>query len=204
MKVIQHPAGIYQANCYIAYNSAKDGFVLDPGGDCEGILKIINDNRINVKFIILTHGHFDHIGAVSCLRKSLNVPVYMNSNDAYLMNGKDSGMLSSLQNNVEPFEIDRFLSDGDVLQLGDETLKIYETPGHTPGGISIKTGNAIFTGDTLFSGSIGRCDLPGGSSEAIIKSIKEKIMPLPDATIVYPGHGPSTTIGEQREINPYV
>lgn len=203
MDVYKFPAGVYQANCYIVNAGCGEGFVVDPGGDCNGISRIIADKKIAVKFIILTHGHFDHIGAVKCLKEKLNIPVYMNSKDAYLVNGKSSDM-SFLQGGVEPFEADRFLSDGDTLKVGGKSIMIYETPGHTPGGICAVIEDIAFTGDTLFSGSIGRTDFPGGSYDAIISSIKEKLMLLPDDTLVYPGHGPSTTIGEQRENNPFL
>lgn len=203
MEVYAYPAGIYQANCYIVNAGLGEGFVVDPGGDCDGILKIIKDKKISVKFIILTHGHFDHIGAVKCLKERLHIPVYMNKKDAYMVNSKNSGV-PFFKEGIEQFEIDGFLSDNDKLKVGEKEITIYETPGHTPGGISIFVGNAVFTGDTLFCGSVGRSDFAGGSYEAIMRSIKEKIMILPDYTIVYPGHGPSTTIGEQKESNPFL
>lgn len=203
MDVYKFPAGVYQANCYIVDTGLGEGFVVDPGGNCGGILKIINDKKVNVKFIILTHGHFDHVGAVKCMKEKLNIPVYMSKKDAYLVDGENLKP-SSMQYGIEPFEAERFLSDGDSLQAGGKSITVYETPGHTPGGISIVIENIVFTGDTLFSGSIGRTDFPNGSYDSIIRSIKEKLMILPDDTLVYPGHGPSTTIGEQRENNPFL
>lgn len=191
MELIRHPAGVYSANCYIVSDSdSSEGFIIDPGGDAEELLEIIKNNNLSIKFIILTHGHFDHTGAVNSIKKTLGIPVYTNQSDSYLLS--------------EGITIDSHIKDGDTKAFGNESLVIIETPGHTPGSITIKVDDCIFTGDTLFAGSVGRTDLPGGSHSTLIKSIKEKLTVLPDHTKVYPGHGPSSTIGREKMQNPFL
>lgn len=203
MKFIAKPAGVYQANCYIVYDEkTMKGFIIDPGGDEEDILNILRNNGITAEFIILTHGHFDHTGAVNKLKRGLNIPVYMNEKDLCFVSGDSN--IKRLPPYSENIAIDKLISDGDSLEYGNETLKIIETPGHTMGSISIFTCGCLFTGDTLFAGSVGRTDLVGGSQVALEKSIKSKLMVFPDETRVYPGHGPSTTIGCQKIENPYI
>jgi len=174
----------------MVYDSNKEGFIIDPGGDAEKLLHIIRQEGLDIRFIILTHGHFDHTGAVNPIKEALGIPLYMNKNDLYI-----------LPKGIKP---DAYLEDGDTRVFGKEQLLIMETPGHTPGSISIKVGDCIFTGDTLFQESVGRTDLPGGSHNTLIKSITEKLTSLPDNTKVYPGHGPSSTIGWEKNHNPFL
>jgi Zn-dependent hydrolases, including glyoxylases len=204
MKVIRFPAGVYQANCYIVYNEiTNEGFIIDPGGDSGEILSLIKNNKISIKFIILTHGHFDHIGGVKELKQELGAHVYIHQGDSTLISDKSSP-LKPFAADTDVFEADKYVKDEDTFYFGNESIIIYETPGHTPGGISIKSGDSVFTGDTLFNGSIGRTDFPGGSFAQLIRSIKEKLLVLPDDTTVYPGHGPETNIGSERVYNPFL
>lgn len=203
MKFTSCPAGIYQANCYIVYDdSTGNGFIIDPGGDHEKIIKIIEKCSVTAGFIILTHGHFDHTGGVNTLKSILNIPVYINEKDDYLISG-DSEKHKFLPLS-DKINIDRYIDDKDKIKYGNEVLEVIWTPGHTPGSISISTGGVLFTGDTLFESSIGRTDLPGGSFEQIQSSITQRLFTFPDETFVYPGHGPSTTIEFEKRNNPYV
>lgn len=204
MKHITYPAGVYQANCYIIYDEkSMKGIIIDPGGETEEIEKLVNDEGIDPQFILLTHGHFDHTGAVNHIKAAFNIPVYMNEKDLFLVSGNEKKKASFLPAS-DLINIDRYVKDGDVIEYGNENVRILETPGHTPGGISVSTGGCLFSGDTLFYGSVGRTDLPGGSHEQLIESIKSKLMVLDDDTFVYPGHGPSTTIGREKRNNPFL
>lgn len=201
MKIIRYPAGVYQANCYILYDDdTKEGLIVDPGGSEDEIIELVKKLEVSLKCIMLTHGHFDHNGAVNKLKLIFKVPVYINEHDLFLISGKELPYLPS----SEAIAVDGFLKEGDVYVLGHDKVKIIETPGHTPGGVVIDAGDFIITGDTLFNNSVGRTDLPGGSHEDLIMSIKEKLLTLSDTTVVYPGHGPATTIGEERNNNPFL
>ena len=205
MKVVRIPAGIYAANCYLVYcENSKEGIVIDPGGDVDDIVAQIENLELDIKYIILTHGHGDHIGGIHELLDYINVPVAIHKDDEYLLkNGKDNLSSIMAMGTVES-AADILLNDGDEISFGDLTAKIIHTPGHTPGGISIKVENSLFTGDTLFAGSIGRTDLSGGSFKEIISSIKDKLLIYSDDTIVYPGHGPSSTIKVEKVSNPFL
>lgn len=182
--------GAYAENTYIAADmDVKECIVVDPGAEFPKIWKKIEDRGLSVKYILLTHAHFDHIGAVSELAAKTGAKVYVNFEDEYLY--KDS---------IKP---DGNLEDGLDFVLGDFTFRTILTPGHTLGGASfyVREAGVIFTGDTLFYRSVGRTDLAGGSHHTLIKSIIEKLMNLPDDTVVYPGHSAKTTIGDERRHN---
>lgn len=205
MIVERLPVGVYAANCYIVYcKDTKEALVIDPGGEGEEILKRINDLKIDVKYIILTHGHGDHIGGVLEIKNGTNAPVLIHSEDEDYLKDSVKNLSSMMSMNKVEISPDKLLKDGDKLKLGEYDIDIIHTPGHTPGGISIKIGNNLFTGDTLFAGSIGRTDFEGGSYEAIISSIKDKLVKYPDETEVFPGHGPSSTIGREKKYNPFI
>ncbi len=205
MKILRIPAGIYAANCYIIYpEDKKEGIVLDPGGDVEDIIAAIDSNDLNIKYIILTHGHADHIGGVKGLKNKLGVPVMIHEKDRELLVDGDKNLSSVMAMATVEIEPDVLLKDGDKIEFGGLTAEVIHTPGHTSGGICLKIGDNLFTGDTLFAGSIGRTDFLGGSYEEIIKSIKEKLVIYPDNTQVYPGHGPSSTIKNEKSSNPFL
>ena len=192
------PAGIYDANCYIVMDEkTKDAVVLDPGGDGEILERAIKDMGANVKSILLTHGHMDHVGGVEYLSDKLNVPFYISKIDEEYME-KDNYVFGSIRN------ANGYLEDGNDLSFGSLNIKVIATPGHTKGGLCFLIEDKLFTGDTLFQGSIGRTDFIGGSFPEIIDSIKTKLLPLGDEIEVYPGHGPKSSIGYEKGYNMYL
>lgn len=197
------PVGLLAANCYIlGCEETKEGVIIDPGGDEEKLISKIEKSGLKIKYIILTHGHFDHIGAVNEIRNKTNALVAIHSLDKEMLEDEKR----SKKNNRRLITIDSYdmdLKDGDLLTIGNLELKIIHTPGHSPGGISIFIDNILFTGDTLFAGSIGRTDFYKGDMEEILSSIKNKLFTLPDDTKVYPGHGPSSTIFKEKTSNPF-
>lgn len=201
MKIERIPVGVYAANCYIVIDEyTKDAIVVDPGSEYAVIKDEIEKLGANVKYIFVTHGHIDHTGAVAELRKFLKVPVCLNEKDEKLiMNG---GYMFGTPKNCGKADIQ--IEEGDTFNIGNMKLKCLETPGHTLGGMCFIIDNAVFTGDTLFSGSIGRTDFEGGSFEDIISSIKSKLLVLPEDTIVLPGHGDHTTIKNEKVYNPFL
>ncbi len=197
--------GDLQTNCYVLGDEkSKEGVVIDPGGDVEDIEKVIQKEGLIIKCIILTHGHADHIAALTELKKRTNALI--------LIHPADSDMLVDPTYNLSIFtgqdlicpKADKFLDDGDKVQVGGFELEVLHTPGHSPGGISLFTDKMIFTGDALFYGGIGRTDFPGASHNQLMNSIREKILTKPDDTVVYSGHGPETTIGEEKRNNPWI
>ncbi|VYU06689.1 MBL fold metallo-hydrolase [Clostridium paraputrificum] len=192
------PAGIYDANCYIVMDEkTKDAVVLDPGGDGEMLERAIKDIGANVKGILLTHGHMDHVGGVEYLSDKLNAPFYISKIDEEYME-KDNYVFGSIRN------ANGYLEDGNDLSFGSLNIKVIATPGHTKGGLCFLIEDKLFTGDTLFQGSIGRTDFIGGSFPEIINSIKTKLLPLGDEIEVYPGHGPKSSIGYEKGYNMYL
>lgn len=205
MKIMRIPAGVYAANCYIVYSeTTKDGIVVDPGGDVDDLVDFIERKGLKIKNIILTHGHGDHIGGVIGLKKALNADVMIHKDDHELLIDGNKNLSSTMAIGSVAIEADRLLNDGDIIEFGDLKAEVIHTPGHTKGGIALKINDSIITGDTLFAGSIGRTDLLGGDYETIIKSIKEKLMILPDEVEVLPGHGGISTIGRERATNPFL
>lgn len=205
MKIKRIPAGIYAANCYIIYSEdSKEGIVVDPGGDVDEILASIEEDKLKIKCIILTHGHADHIGGIVSLRQALSVPVMIHEDDREMLIDGNKNLSTMMAMGTIEVEPNVLLKDGDIIEFGEEKAEIIHTPGHTRGGICIKVGDNIITGDTLFAGSIGRTDLLGGDYETIIKSIKDKLLIYPDEVKVFPGHGAPSTIGKERVSNPFL
>ncbi|MCY6958573.1 MBL fold metallo-hydrolase [Clostridium brassicae] len=201
MKIKVIPLGLYAANCYILIDeNTKDASIIDPGGDAKLLIKEVEKLEVNPKYILLTHGHMDHVGAVNDVKEKYNIPVYINLKDKKMMNEGQDVFGATWKGTSEDTEI----NEGDILTLGSLEIKCIETPGHTPGGMCFIVRNVVFTGDTLFEGSIGRTDFVGGDYNALIKNIKEKLMILPEDTIVLPGHGPKSNIGYEKRSNPFL
>ena len=207
MRITNLPSGALQANTYLAVDEkTNEGFIVDPGGYNKVLTKEVRDNDVKIKYIILTHGHSDHICGVN--EHKAEFP------DAKIVAYKDEeAMLENPNLNQSPglgvpysTKADILVSDGDELKVGDVTLKFIHTPGHTEGGmcIYVKEAKALFSGDTLFRQSIGRTDFPGGSYKEIMDSIRKKLFLLPDDTNVFPGHMGTTSIGFEKENNPFV
>jgi glyoxylase-like metal-dependent hydrolase (beta-lactamase superfamily II) len=192
--------GSMSANCYIvADSSTRSAFLVDPGGEPDRIKKFLKKKGFELKFIINTHGHGDHILG----NGYFDVPIYAHRLEKDFLTDPDknlSGMFGCLFRSPAA---SRLLEDGEEITLDNLKLKIMHTPGHTPGGISIKLDDAVFTGDTLFAGGVGRTDLPSGDEAQLFRSIKEKLFRLADDTKIYPGHGPASTIGEEKRTNPF-
>lgn len=193
------------ANCYIlGCERTKTAAVIDPGDDADKILMKLAEDSLTVKYIINTHGHFDHVGGNARLKKATGADLVIHQADASMLAdlGRAAGAFGlSAENSPPP---DQTVEDGDVISFGDISLQVLATPGHSPGGISLHTDGMVFVGDTLFAGSIGRTDLPGGDYNTLISSIKSKLLPLGDDTIVYTGHGPETTIAREKRANPFL
>ena len=192
------PAGPLQTNCYIVMDEdTNDAVVIDPGQDPILILKKIEEVKCNVKAVLLTHAHADHDAAVVDIKQKYNVPVYMHSEEEKYMN-LDNMVYGKLP------KIYEFIEDGDILKVGNKDIKCLYTPGHTRGGICFLIEDKVFTGDTLFQGSIGRSDFIGGNFNELIQSISEKLLVLDDNVEVYPGHGPKSTIIFEKMRNPFL
>ncbi len=197
--------GPLQVNCFLlADDKTKEAVVIDPGDDAPEILKIIREKGLKVKFIINTHAHFDHVGANRAIKEATGAELLMHKADAAVLATASSQSRSFGMNPVSSPEPDRFLKHGDVITAGEVSLKVLHTPGHTPGGISLLEEGLVFTGDSLFAGSIGRTDFPGGDLQTLLHSIRTNLMTLPDDTKVFSGHGPASTIGEERTENPFL
>ncbi|NIM03735.1 MBL fold metallo-hydrolase [bacterium] len=196
--------GPMEANCYIVYDPDKrEGLIIDPGAEGSRLIKFIRQKNISINYIVNTHGHPDHVGANRKIKEYTNAPILIHPYDAPLLAKSNSILPLIFPMESSSPAADTFIKDGDVIECGEMKLKVLHTPGHTPGGISLLLDDSIFTGDTLFSGSIGRFDLPGGSEEVLLNSIK-KILSLGENLIIYPGHGPSTTVSQELHSNPFI
>ena len=203
------PVGPLETNCYLVTdNETKDALLVDPGAEAEKLLTIIDTEKVDLRGVVLTHGHGDHIGAVEKIISKKNVPLWVNSEDAEMLTDSEKNLSAMLGLSITSDHTYNTLSDGEEINLGSIQMKVFHTPGHTRGGISLFIQNesnpVLFSGDTLFKGDVGRCDLPGGNWETLRKSILEKLYILPENTIVYPGHGGSSTIGNEKTTNNYV
>lgn len=200
------PVGLYAANCYvIGCENTLEGAVFDPGEDAPSILEKVKKHNLRVKYIIITHGHFDHIGALADVKEETGAQVAVHKNDKGMLINPEKSLSSLVSEGSKAVNPDILLEDGERLRVGDMELKILHTPGHSPGGICVSIDDKVLiSGDTLFAGSIGRTDLPGGNFDMLIRSIKSKLMVLDEEITVYPGHGAATTIGTEKERNPFL
>ena len=201
--------GPLATNCYlVACNETGEALMIDPGfftQEAEKILKILR-RKFKLKKILNTHGHVDHISGNSVLKRHTEADILIHRDDALMLADPERNLSNMLGLNVISPKADRLLEDSEIVKVGALELKVIHTPGHTKGSISLfcEKEKVVFTGDTLFAGSIGRTDLPGSSFREIVHSLNEKLMNLPEETIVYPGHGEKTSIGREKRINPYV
>lgn len=196
--------GPIQANCYIlGCERTKEAAVIDPGGDVDNILMTLAKDKLRCVTIINTHGHFDHSGDNKRLKEVTGAKLMIHREDApMILHQGSSGSMWGMKVEDSP-PPDRYVEEGDGITFGDISLQVLHTPGHSSGGISLLSDKMVFVGDTLFAGSIGRTDLPGGDYETLIRSVKEKIFPLGDDVVIYPGHGPKTTVGREKRSNPF-
>ena len=201
------PVGPLQCNCsIIGDETTHEAMVIDPGDEIQSILALVRKHNLQVKQIVITHAHIDHVGGAMKLRAATGAPILLNQNDYELLKMLD--MQATWVGMASPgkVEIDQSIGQADTVKAGSHTANVIFTPGHTEGSICLyfPVEKKLIAGDTLFAGSIGRTDLPGGSFEKIIDSLHDKLLALPDDTVVTPGHGPQTTIGEERETNPFL
>ncbi len=201
------PVGLLQCNCSIfGDEQTREAIVIDPGDEVQRIVTELEKRTLKVTSIVITHAHIDHVAGAHKLRALTGAPVYMNARDRELLDALDWQARWLGVETPPRTEVDLEARDGTVLQLGKADFQVIETPGHTQGSISllIPQEKKLIAGDTLFRGSIGRTDLPGGDSHQILSSIQTRLLKLPEETVVIPGHGPATTIGLEKETNPFL
>ncbi len=197
--------GPFQENCYLAYDEAtKRGIFIDPGAEPDRLMRIAQKLGIEIIGIYNTHGHIDHAGAVQPIKDALKVPFALHPGDEFMLQIlPDQARMFGVEDVAIP-AVDIPLAHNDTFVIGGLTATVIHTPGHSPGGVCFVVGETIFVGDTLFAGSVGRTDLPGGSTKTLIESIQDRLLCLDDGVRVFSGHGPSTTIGKERRTNPFL
>jgi glyoxylase-like metal-dependent hydrolase (beta-lactamase superfamily II) len=201
------PVGPLQCNCSIVGDeSTREAMVIDPGDDIADVLELVCKHNLQVNQIVITHAHIDHVGGAMKLRAATGAPILLNQNDYALLKMLDVQAAWIGVPSPGKVEIDRTVTTGETVTAGSHSAQVLHTPGHTEGSVCLyfEPEKRLIAGDTLFAGSIGRTDLPGGSMQKIMRSLHETVMALPDETVVVPGHGPLTTIGEERESNPFL
>jgi len=195
--------GEIRTNCYLVW-SGKEAGVIDPGGPVAEVIDFIKQQQLELKWIVNTHGHADHIVGNAALKNEFGALITIHERDRKMLLSPTANFSAYMGTGITSPDGDKYLTEGDLLKLGPEELRVIETPGHSPGGISLYAPGLLFSGDTLFLESIGRTDLPGGDHQQLLKSIREKLMVLPPKTVVLPGHGGSSTIEYELKYNPYL
>ena len=205
MKIHSFTIGPLDTNAYLVVDEgSRQTLLIDPGLESEGIYDVILEERLELSAIVNSHGHFDHVCGNAFFQAKTGKPVLIHRDDVTMMSqAAEQALAYGFQVSTSP-PPDGLLAEGDEVAIGESRLQVLHTPGHTPGGICLYGEGVVFVGDTLFAGSIGRTDMPGGSYEVLLASIRSKLLSLPDETAVYPGHGPPTTIGAERAHNPFL
>ena len=196
--------GINQENAYLVYAEDRpEAICIDPGDEADKIKSFADKTGLSITKILLTHAHWDHINAVGDLKNMTGAEICCHRADLFLYQKieEQAHWMGASANSLPT--VDRFIDEGDLIEEAGLCFKVLHTPGHSPGGVCYDMGGICFVGDTIFAQSVGRCDLPGGNEQELFRSIQTKILTLPDATVLHPGHGPSTTVGDERELNPF-
>ncbi len=197
----------FEENCYIVYDDERgDAMIIDPGEPSPALFEFLKEKRLAPRYILLTHGHFDHFGGAASLKRELGIPVAIHEADAPLLDPSWRGGATLFGFDVEPVTPDILLHDADVVAAGNLSVQVLHTPGHSPGGATFydATNKRAYCGDLIFHGSVGRYDLPGSDGPTLFRSIREAILSLPDDVILLPGHGPETTVGREKRFNPFL
>ena len=194
----------FDENCYVVYDDTREGVVIDPGGMADEILSYIKETGLSIKAVLNTHGHCDHIGADDAIRDATEAPLYIHKEDAPMLGDVKLNLSAFMGFRAFARPAEHLLSEGDEISFGQSKLEVLHTPGHSKGGVCFVGDGVAFTGDTLFAGSIGRSDFPGGSEVELIGNIKKRLLVLPNDTKVYAGHGPSSEIAWERAHNPFL
>jgi Zn-dependent hydrolases, including glyoxylases len=203
MEYRSYVVGDIMSNCYLLWAGNEAG-IIDPGGPVPELEQFLAERSLQLKWLVNTHGHADHIAGNSLLRQKYGVPIFIHSADRVMLTSATANLSAFMGESIVSPDADRVLNGGDQLNLNGETLTVIATPGHTPGGICLYTPGLLFAGDTLFQESIGRTDFPGGNLQQLLTVIRERLFRLPAETLVLPGHGESTTIGYEMQNNPYI
>lgn len=209
MKIEHLILGSYETNCYILRENEaiKNCMIIDTGLEADALIEFLKSGELNPTAAVFTHGHADHITGIPLLRENYpDIKVYIHKLDARMLTRATSNLSLLAGRIFRTKPADYLIEEGDVIEAAGVKLEVFHTPGHTQGGISLysKDEKILFSGDTLFAGSVGRTDMPGGNMRQLIEGIKEKLLPLPEETLVYPGHGPATTIGQEKVSNPFL
>lgn len=203
MNIISKVVGDLQENCYIVFEN-NIAVVIDPGADAGKILNVLKEKDLKATHILLTHGHFDHIGAVGEIKRQTGAQLCIHFDDSDMLTSPDKNLSVYLGGSFHTDAADMYLYDGQVIETGGMQIKVIATPGHTPGGVSFEIGDSLFTGDTLFRLSVGRTDFPGSSTVKLNNSVSQVLGNLEKNYFVYPGHGPATTLDEEKQYNPFM
>jgi glyoxylase-like metal-dependent hydrolase (beta-lactamase superfamily II) len=197
--------GPLETNCYLVYSQdSLECAVVDPGAEADRIFQLIAQKNLKPTLLLNTHGHIDHIGANKDVKEKYNIPLYIHSADGPMLENVQQSEMAIFLGAMDSPSPDHFLNDGDKIKIGKSFLQVIHTPGHSPGSVSFLGDGFLLSGDTLFFGGVGRTDLPGGSWKEMVNSIKNKILTMPDEMKVLPGHGPFTTVGQEKRANPFI